>query len=160
MSIFSFGSWSKKFGNHCSTRLLKCMSGSQFPRFFRSIPLILLSSILLRRSFRLGGGRYMNGTVRAGSQCSRPRWAMAMWQCWGLSGLHVPLKVFLPVLLGQEEHHLWCWWPDINPCLNTLFRHKYICILQYSIENTKKLPVYKIYWLHICVLFYVCLWNK
>ena len=158
MSIFSFGSWSKKFGNHCSTRLLKCMSGSQFPRFSVQYLLFFFPQCNWWDLFSLEVEGIWTEPSEPGP--SAPGQGGGLWQCWGLSGLHAPLKVFLPVLLGQEEHHLWCWWPDINPCLNTLFRHKYICILQYSIENTKKLPVYKIYWLHICVLFYVCLWNK
>ena len=76
MSIFSFTSRSKKFGNHCFTGLLKCMSGSQFPRF--SVQYLPPYSPFLNPIEEIfSAWRWkvycMNGSLRAGSHCSRPR---------------------------------------------------------------------------------------
>ena len=125
-----------------STGLLKCMSGSRTTHvfLFNTFHLILLSSILLRRSFQLGAGRYMNGTHRDESHCSRS-WRrhgdVSFEACKGF--MRHSRRFFQRCLdTGQGEH---CLWPGPlarqEPeawCLNTVFRHKYSI---YAIQHCK-----------------------
>ena len=62
---------------------------------FYTFHFILLSWIPLRNYFQLGVGRYMNGTHRTGSHCSRPwRRPVVTWVSWPVSILCVKFSVF------------------------------------------------------------------
>jgi len=58
----------------------------------------------LRSSFQLGGGRYMNGTHRAGSHCSRPwRRLVAMWVFSVCTGIKTFCCIFLYCFIFNYE---------------------------------------------------------